>query len=110
MVLVEPIYELANSEAQSRMRTDGYVRGLTDAVEHLGANVADYRLLDYSVNTLNPSGLVLIEKESNDAGWGEPTWRCPITHTPVSDLGVVFAATQSGLVYPVLRGVLMLRE
>ena len=109
VVLVEPIYELANSEAQSRMRAHGYVRGLKETAERLGASVADYRLLDYTANPLNPSGLVLIEKKSNEAAGGEPTWRCPMTHTPVSDLGDVFAAAQSGLVYPVLRGIPMLR-
>lgn len=30
VVLVEPIYELANSEAQARMHTHGYVRGLKE--------------------------------------------------------------------------------
>lgn len=109
VVLVEPIYELANSEAQSRMRTHGYVRGLKEIAERLGANVADYHLLDYTANTLNPSGLVLIEKESSKAAGGEPTWRCPLTHTTLNDLGDVFASVQSGLVYPVLRGIPMLR-
>jgi len=109
VVLVEPIYELANTEAQSRMRAHGYVRGLKETAERMGASISDYRLLDYTANTLNPSGLVLIEKEPIDVGWGEPTWRCPLTHTPMSDMGDVFAATQSGVVYPVLRGVPMLR-
>lgn len=109
VVLVEPIYELANSEAQSRMRAHGYVRGLKETAELLGANVSDYRLLDYTANTLNPSGLILIEKESSKAAGGEPSWRCPLTHTPLNDLGDIFTAAQSGLVYPVLRGIPMLR-
>ena len=109
VVLVEPIYELASPEAQSRMRAHGYVRGLKETAERLGANVSGYRLLDYTANVLNPSGLVLIEKEFDGAACSEPTWRCPMTHTPVSDLGDVFAAIQSGLVYPVLRGIPLLR-
>jgi len=109
VVLVEPIYELASSEAQSRMHAHGYVRGLKETAESLGAIVIDYRLLGYSANPLNPSGLVLIEKKTSKAVGAEPTWRCPLTHTPVSDLGDVFVAEQSGLVYPVLRGIPMLR-
>lgn len=109
VVLVEPIYELASSEAQSRMHAHGYVRSLKDTAERLRANVADHRLLDYTANPLNPSGLVLIEKESNKAAGGEPTWRCPLTHMPLVDLGDVFASAQSGLCYPVLRGIPMLR-
>lgn len=108
VVMVEPIYELANSEAQSRMRTHGYVRGLKETAECLGAIVSDYRLLDYIPAPLNPSGLVLIEKNTTAAG-SEPAWRCPLTHTAMKDLGDVFAAVQAGLVYPVLRGIPMLR-
>ncbi|MBZ0096706.1 MAG: class I SAM-dependent methyltransferase [Sulfuricella sp.] len=108
VVLVEPIYELANSEAQARMRAHGYVRGLKETAERLGASISDYRLLDYTPTPLNPSGMVLIEKESKATG-GEPSWRCPLTHMPMSDLGDVFATAQAGLVYPVLRGIPMLR-
>lgn len=109
VVLVEPIYELANPDAQSRMRHHGYVRGLKETAARLGARVSDYRLLGHTSNPLNPSGLVLIEKnEANKAG-GAPAWRCPLTHTSMSDLGDVFVSEKSGLVYPVLRGIPMLR-
>lgn len=110
VVLVEPIYELANPDAQSRMRHHGYVRGLKETAECLGARVSDYRLLGHTSNPLNPSGLVLIEKnEANKAG-GAPAWRCPLTHTSMSDLGDAFVSEKAGLVYPVLRGIPMLRE
>ncbi|MBK7000789.1 MAG: class I SAM-dependent methyltransferase [Rhodoferax sp.] len=108
VVLVEPVYELANSDAQARMLTHGYVRELKETAERLGANVSGYRLLDYIPTPLNPSGLVLIEKEFNESR-SKPTWRCPLTHLPLSDLGDVFAAVQAGLIYPVLRGIPMLR-
>jgi SAM-dependent methyltransferase len=108
VILVEPIYELANNEAQLRMRSHGYVCKLKETAEGLGAKVSSYHLLSYTENTLNPSGLILIEKELNDQE-GAPVWRCPLTHTPVTDLGDIFASTQSGLVYPVLRGIPMLR-
>lgn len=109
VVLFEPIYELADMEAQARMRAHGYVRGLKETAERLGAKVSGYRLLAYTANALNPSGLVLIEKESGGEAGSEPAWRCPLTHMPLNDLGDVFASEQSGLVYPVLRGIPMLR-
>ena len=65
VILFEPIYELADAEAQARMRSHGYVQGLKEAAERLGANVSGYRLLTYTANELNPSGLVLIENEFN---------------------------------------------
>lgn len=68
VVLVEPIYELANPDAQARMRHHGYVRGLKETAERLGAKV-NACLLDYRSDPLNPSGLILIEKSQiNKAG------------------------------------------
>lgn len=108
VVLIEPIYELANEDAQSRMRSHGYVRGLKETAERLGAKVNDYRLLDHISNPLNPSGLVLIEKSGISKAGVAPAWRCPLTHTPMSNLGDVFVG-EAGLAYPVLRGIPLLR-
>lgn len=109
VVLVEPIYELAPQEAQKRMVEHGYVRGLKATAERLGANVADYRLLDLCSNILNPSGVVLITKHgysSKNEGVG---WQCPLTGAPLVDHGDFFYAEQTGIAYPVLRGVPLLR-
>ena len=62
VVLVEPLYELANPEAQQRMRNHGYVQGLKQAAEQLGAEVLDYRLLEINSNPLNPSGVLILCK------------------------------------------------
>jgi SAM-dependent methyltransferase len=114
VVLVEPIYELAHPEAQSRMRAHGYVRGLKKTIESFGASVTDYRLLNCVSNPLNPSGSIVIDK-----GGSKPArkrsmsktsiWLCPLTRTPLSDMGDVFVSEQAGLVYPVLRGIPLLR-
>lgn len=108
VVLIEPIYELANADAQSRMCSHGYVRGLKETAERLGAKVNDYRLLDHISNPLNPSGLVLIEKSGVSTTGVAPAWRCPLTHTQMSDLGDVFVSEKTGLAYPVLRGIPLL--
>ena len=75
-----------------------------------GEIVSEYRMLDNVANTLNLSGFVLIEKGSNEAVGGVPTWQCPLTLMPASDLGSVFVSAESGLGYPVLRGIPMLRS
>ena len=78
MVLIEPIYELASPEAQSRMRQHCYVRGLKNIAEGIGVKVSDYRLLEFTMNHLNPSGLILIEKDMPmQDGEKAITWRCP---------------------------------
>lgn len=107
VVLVEPIYELAAPEAQERMAHHGYVRNLKQTAEELGYLVSDYRLLDFYVNPLNPSGVVCIEKQQvNEVT--QPLWRCPLTHSTLLRTSKAFMSPDTGLVYPVLDGIPML--
>ena len=115
VVLIEPLYELAHADAQTRMRQHGYVRGLKATAEQLGGEVLQYRLLEHVRNPLNPSGVVLIAKAEAHPGDekranGDTAWRCPLTHAAMSDRGDVFIVKDAGLVYPVLRGIPMLRR
>jgi len=114
VVLVEPIYELANEKAQKRMRDHGYVRGLKKVAENLGAKIIEYRLLDECWNELNPSGLLVLEKyplagKKTQLFDESLLWRCPITNTGLKEFGDVFASSDAGIVYPILRGIPMLR-
>lgn len=110
VVLVEPAYELASRSAQARMEEHGYVRGLRAAAEGCGARIVEHRLLDVASNALNPSGLLLLEKESKAAVHDDSLrWECPLSRTRMIDRGDAFVAVQVGLVYPVLRGIPMLR-
>ena len=36
------------------------------------------------------------------------SWSCPLTRTRLQDIGDVFESKETGLVYPVLRGIPML--
>ncbi|MEG4550902.1 methyltransferase domain-containing protein [Microcoleus sp. N9_B2] len=108
VVLIEPIYELASAEAQERMRFHGYIRGLKDVATKLGAVVTDYKLLDFTSNPVNPSGLLILEKATTVNSTVEIFWSCPLTRTKLSDIGDVFESKDTGLVYPVLRGIPML--
>lgn len=111
VVLIEPVYELAGAEAQARMDSHGYVKGLKETAERLGAQVADYRLLDYCGNPLNPSGLVLIKKTPQTSSEEDVgiRWRCPLTRTGLTQNAAGYFSPQTGLVYPVLSGIPLLR-
>ena len=113
VVLIEPIYELATREAQARIRSHGYVEGLRETAERLGANVSDYRLLDYTPNALNPSGVIHLTKvDASDGPKDESSasvWRCPVTGVALEAGAEFFYAREVGLAYPILRGVPMLR-
>lgn len=117
VVLIEPIYELAGTAAKERMQHHGYVRGLYATAEQIGAKITDYRLLPLTGNPLNPSGVIVLETgrstlshRTSEAGQQDRAmWRCPLTHTRLVEYDDVFASPEMGLVYPVLRGVPMLR-
>lgn len=108
VVLFEPIYELGAPEAQARMQHHGYVRGLRAALERIGATVTDHRLLPYAPNPLNPSGVIVVQKESANCGPASG-FQCPVTHAPLCDDGDVFVSVETGLAYPVMRGIPLLR-
>lgn len=114
VVLVEPIYELASAEAQARMKHHGYVENLRETSEQLGAEVSDYRLLDFSPNVLNPSGVLCLKKtgqgDRGELRETEPPWQCPTTSAGLVAGDEFFFAPEVGLAYPVLRGVPMLRS
>lgn len=113
VVLVEPIYELASNKAKERMDSHGYVQNLREHAEQLGAEVLDFRLLDYTSNPLNPSGVLVLKPNNKlDTPGSRPKpvipWMCPETGTPMSNRGDYFHAEQAGLAYPVLREVALL--
>ncbi len=108
VVLIEPIFELTSPEAQQRMTHHGYVRDLKKTAENLGVAVSGYRLLDYISNPLNPSGSLVLQK-NRDSGPAATLWRCPMTHSPLQLRDDIYFAEQTGLAYPVLRGVPLLR-
>lgn len=103
VVLLEPAYELAPPEAQQRMKAHGYVTNLYQTAKDLGYNIIEHRLFDYVANPLNPTGLLIIAKESNIAAQDKQL-ACPITGEILDyypDKNVYFAPN-SLLAYPVI--------
>lgn len=113
VVLFEPIYELAPDEARQRMRSHGYVRNLKCTAERVGGLVTDYRLLPYSTRSTNPSGVLVIKKPvgqiSNGGNAGEIQWICPFTKLPMRQFAEAFYCMESGLAYPFLGEIPLLR-
>lgn len=114
VVLIEPIYELASAEAQARMRHHGYMRGLRETAERLGADVVEYRLLEHTSNPLNPSAVLTLRKSQNTgtggmAITGSNIWQCPLSGTKLEQTPEGFFAPEVGISYPVLAGVPLLK-
>ena len=110
VVLAEPIYELASAQARARMDHHGYVRGLHSVAESFGYPVTGYGLFEYSSNPLNPSGFVIIEKNSASESRRDSSeskdlqFRCPLTGFSAHVKEDLIGVPEAGIVYPVLRG------
>lgn len=103
LVLVEPAYELADEAARRRMREHGYVTGLYEAAKRLGLKVLDYRLLGVSHNPMNPTGIMVIEKNEN--GQTEDPLCCPLTKTDLIRRNGALYSGDSLPAYPILDGI-----
>lgn len=108
LVLVEPIYELADSTVQARMREHGYVRGLYDTLQRLGMSPVRCELLPFCNSSRNPSGIIVVHKQVEENP-GPVRFQCPLTCTPLRVEGDVYVSDLTGLVYPVLREIPLLR-
>lgn len=113
VVLVEPIYELASSEAQARMRNHGYVRGLRGVAKKLDCTIEAYHLLQYISNPLNPSGVLILSKAGNRSDAEDISegvrWQCPLTGCPLVEGSGYYVSQGTGIVYPILNSVPLLR-
>lgn len=115
LILIEPIYELASEDAKKRMKHHGYVRDLKKVAQSLGAKVVEYRLLEHTANSLNPSGVIRIHKNGyepslyQDSDKFEYDWSCPLTQTPLTEQSLVFNSKDCGIIYPIIDNIPLLK-
>ena len=105
LILLEPAYEFANEEAKVRMRKHGYITRLEQAARNLGYKILTYRPFDFSANPLNPTGVMIIEKNSDQKSLSSFPLACPVTKTPLQLQGDCYYSRESLLVYPIVAGV-----
>lgn len=103
LILLEPAYELASHEARNRMIKHGYVTDLYNTVKKLGYNVIEYRLFELNSNSLNPTGIMIIEKKACKE-IKEPMC-CPITKTSLEKFNNCYYSAESYLLYPVIDNI-----
>ena len=104
LVLLEPAYELGSEEARKRMDSHGYVKGLKKTAEDLGYNVIEYRLFDVILSDLNPTGLMVIEKNKTDFS---RTFKlvCPLTNLELNKKSDAYFCAESLMSYPIIGGI-----
>ena len=108
LVLFEPGYELASVEARQRMERLGYCRGLAEKAKALGMKVLKHELIPISANPLNPTAIIVIEKDAS-AATQQPRWACPIFGDEMLDCGDSFFSNGSLRAYSKIMGIPCLR-
>jgi SAM-dependent methyltransferase len=115
VVLFEPLYEMADAAAQDRMRFHGYVRRLLSAAKAVDADLVEAKLLDFSPNPQNPSGLIVLARGRRsvgnpaDGGVSRPGFACPLTFTPLAEAPGCLYSASAGIAYPMMVDVPVLR-
>jgi len=101
VILLEPAYELADKKSKERMESHGYVTNLYQTANDLGLEILDYRLFEHSINPLNPTGILILKKESFQGN--DCDLRCPVTLSKLDHIteSLLFSV-ESNLSYPVI--------
>lgn len=102
LILLEPSFEFATDEARIRMQKHGYVTKLHLTALELGYEIIEHRLFDYSSNPLNPTGIMIIKKESMN--FNDTSLKCPISLTDLTNYNQsLLYSKESLLAYPVIE-------
>ncbi len=105
VVLLEPAYELASAEAQQRMLAHGYVTNLLQTAQELGYTIKAHRLIELAQNSLNPTALLLLEKDASATESGPVSLACPLTGSYLTETPDALFAPESLLAYPKIQGI-----
>lgn len=105
LVMVEPYYEGASTEAQQQMDQKGYVKGIEKTVKQLGYKLKIKTPLIYDLNPLNPCQIFVVEKESVSANPVSSLLSCPVTKTELIKKESCYYSKESLLAYPIIEGI-----
>ena len=106
--LFEPIYELNPKKNQLRMKKFNYVRNLYKICKKLDCKIIDYRLLNFSGNPNNLTGVIILEK--NDKKKNLFKYRCLLTKSALHKKQNFFYNKINGVIYPVIKKIPILLE
>jgi ubiquinone/menaquinone biosynthesis C-methylase UbiE/uncharacterized protein YbaR (Trm112 family) len=111
LILLEPSFENASSAGQDRMKSHNYIRNLPSHIDSAGGRLISFEALEVPMNSLNPTWIHVVEPKVT-AKLDERSnvvLQCPVTMTPLEDHGQFLWSPLSGLAYPVMREIPLLR-
>lgn len=115
LVLFEPCYEIASPEGRARMDRLGYIKGVDRVVEQLGGVLIERRIIRNIINPLNPTAGFVIEPPADSRATStnksdRPVFTVPGTNHPLSRVDDFFHSKQTGLCFPILKSIPILRS
>lgn len=109
LILLEPGFEHAGAEARSRMQKLGYCTGLAKHAKALGMKVIKHELFLPTANPLNPTAIIIIEKDPTAAPV-QPMLACPSYQTELTDYPHSLYSRESLRAYPKIQSIPCLRR
>jgi len=111
-VCFEPSYELNSNKGRSRMDKLGYIKNIEGIARKLGGHVLDVKLIKNTGNPLNPTACFVIEppKNCNFSKQKKITFTVPGTDMPLVKDDNFFTSSDTGLVFPVLKNIPILKS
>ena len=111
LIVLEPSYEHASKEGKLRMDKLGYVKNLHETAKKLGMNVIEYKLKKVYSNTLNPTAVLIIEKNKQDFSTDQINFICPYNKSKLLLTNNIYWSSESLNIYPVVSNIpLLTRE
>jgi ubiquinone/menaquinone biosynthesis C-methylase UbiE/uncharacterized protein YbaR (Trm112 family) len=104
LVLFEPSFELGKEEARARMQKHGYVTKLRQTADELGYKIIEHRLFEVTNNSLNPTAVMIIEKNAAAQSLS-PSLVCPVSKTTLLNDANVLYSRESLLAYPIVKNI-----
>lgn len=113
LVLFEPCYETNSKEGKERMDKLGYIKNIDGIVEELGGEVIEKIALNSIINPLNPTTCFVIKVPTNSIqpnNTADSIFSVPGTNIPLQQEDNVYHASQTGLSYPILKNIPVLKS
>lgn len=101
LILLEPSFELGNSETKKHIEEHVYCKNLYDYAKELNLNVIENRLFDYSNKSNNQTQLLIIEKNVNSNN--TPSYACPVCKQKLIFHNDNYFCEDCSLIYPVIN-------
>lgn len=117
VVMIEPDFESASQEQQTRMNQFGYVKGLERAIAGANLDILEKVHIEENSNPANRASMWICEKRSlpekgelpeRENSKQAPRWLDPISLKPLEYDGSWFRS-QDGICYPTMDGLPLLR-